>query len=63
MTVERHLALYDGQRFLGSIIGCDEQFVARDVAGDPLGVFATVKQASDAISKVSDVCAAAGDLP
>jgi hypothetical protein len=51
MTADRHLSLYDGRRFLGSIIGQEQHFVAKDVAADLLGTFATVKQAAAAIGE------------
>jgi len=54
MKPKRQLALYDGQRRVGSITGSDDSFAAKDARGVKLGEFATVQRAVDAINK-SDV--------
>jgi hypothetical protein len=51
MNPNRHLSLYDGQRRLGSIVGNDGSYVAKDASGKTLGEFATVQKAVDAINK------------
>jgi hypothetical protein len=51
MTADRHLSLYDGQRFLGTIIERgNKKCVAKNADGRKLGEFASAKAASAAIS-------------
>jgi hypothetical protein len=44
------LALYDGQKWFGSIIERDGQFIALCIDRNPIGAFASLEEAADAIS-------------
>ena len=48
----RHLSLYDGTRFLGTIIvRGDKSCIAKDVNGRELGKFTSIQKASAAIDE------------
>lgn len=51
MTVARELAVYDGQRRVGTIIKRGDRFAAKDINGRRLGTFDSLKAAADAISR------------
>lgn len=52
MTDASPLAVYDGQRWIGSIDERDKRrFVATNSAGCVLGTFPTLREAADAITR------------
>ena len=53
-STDRHIAVYDGQRRLGSISGHVQKYIATDAADVDLGIFATVAHAANAISSAAN---------
>lgn len=56
MSGARELALYDGQRHIGTIIERpDRTCIARDVTGKKLGSFPSVQKAANAITEIDKI--------